>query len=180
VAQFLRNYQPNHVAAAILPRGLANRSNLCFINAILQALLACPPFYNLMKSLAALNDDLSSPPGRHHSATPMMEAMMEFVSEFAPLEAMNKSQKKDRGRKREDLPVGVPLEPACVYRALLQLKADTFKMEEGRHEDAEEFLTCLLNMLSEEMQSLMKLADDPMARRGRDGEVCNAAAEFSK
>lgn len=36
---------------SLLPRGLTNRSNYCYINSILQALLACPPFYNLLKAL---------------------------------------------------------------------------------------------------------------------------------
>ena len=48
---YLRDYTPQHIAPAFLPRGLTNRSNWCFVNAILQALLACPPFYNLMKNL---------------------------------------------------------------------------------------------------------------------------------
>lgn len=36
---------------SLLPRGLTNRSNYCYINSILQALLACPPFYNLLMAL---------------------------------------------------------------------------------------------------------------------------------
>lgn len=51
LAAYLQEYALNHVAPAFLPRGLTNRSNWCFVNAILQALLACPPFYNLMKNL---------------------------------------------------------------------------------------------------------------------------------
>jgi len=43
---------------------------------------------------------------------------------------------------------------------LLGLQEDTFKVVEGRQEDAEEFLTCLLNGLSDEMQELIKLADE--------------------
>ena len=169
LAEFLRSYQLNHVAPALLPRGLSNRSNWCFVNAILQALLACPPFYNLIKSLPCV-PGVGLRSGR--SATPMIDAVVEFVNEFSALEAMNKSQKKDRGRKREDLPVGAPLEPGYVYRTLLQLEADTFKVQEGRQEDAEEFLTCLLNMLSDEMQSLIKLAEaPPRAQADQDHEV---------
>ena len=51
MAAYLQEYSLNHVAPTFLPRGLTNRSNWCFVNAILQALLACPPFYNLMKNL---------------------------------------------------------------------------------------------------------------------------------
>jgi len=170
LGEFLSGYQLNHVAPAFLPRGLSNRSNWCFVNAILQALLACPPFYNLMKSLPATAVGLRSP--SRHSSTPMMDAVVEFVNEFAPLESMNKSQKKDRGRKREDLPVGAPLEPGYVYNALLHLEeAFTLKVEEGRQEDAEEFLTCLLNMLSDEMLRLIKLTEGSAASPARIVEV---------
>merc|ERR1719348_13591 len=89
--------------------------------------------------------------------------MSQFVSEFSLLDLQtNKSLsssggKKDRNRKREDIVTGVSFEPNYVYKMLLELEG-TFKVVEGRQEDAEEFLTCLLNGLSEEMQSLIKLA----------------------
>jgi len=152
---FLRNYQLNHIAPAFLPRGLTNRSNWCFVNAILQALLACPPFYNLMKSLPIPGPGLKS--GK--SSTPMIDAIVEFVNEFTPLETMSKTMKKDKARKKEDLPTGNPLEPSYVYRTLLQLESETFRCVEGRQEDAEEFLTCLLNMISDEMLALLKLTE---------------------
>ena len=85
---------------------------------------------------------------------------MEFVNEMSPLETMNKNQKKDKARKKEDLPTGNALEPSYVYKTLLQLESETFKVIEGRQEDAEEFLTCLLNMISDEMVSLLKLVED--------------------
>lgn len=178
LADFLRSHQLNHVAPALLPRGLSNRSNWCFVNAILQALLACPPFYNLLKSVPATPVGLRGGGSSRRSATPMLDAVVEFVNEFSPLEAMNKSQKKDRGRKREDLPVGTPLEPSYVYRALLQLEADTFRVQEGRQEDAEEFLTCLLNILSDEMQSLVKLADTAPAPAASEETACQDSDEW--
>ena len=36
LSAFLRSYQLNHMAPSFLPRGLTNRSNWCFVNAILQ------------------------------------------------------------------------------------------------------------------------------------------------
>ena len=51
MAKFLQVYALNHRSCMIKPRGLSNRNNWCFVNAILQAIVACPPFYNLMKSL---------------------------------------------------------------------------------------------------------------------------------
>ena len=149
---FLRGYSLQHIAPAFLPRGLTNRSNWCFVNAILQALLACPPFYNLMKGLPTVSGLKSG-----KSSTPMIDSVVEFVNEMSPLETMNKNQKKDKARKKEDLPTGNPLEPSYVYKTLLKLESETFKVVEGRQEDAEEFLTCLLNMISDEMAGLLKL-----------------------
>ena len=51
MAKFLTEYNLTHRSNMIKPRGLSNRSNWCFVNAILQALVACPPFYNLMKAM---------------------------------------------------------------------------------------------------------------------------------
>jgi len=156
LSAFLRNYQLNHMAPSFLPRGLTNRSNWCFVNAILQALLACPPFYNLMKALPSKTPTNNS---ATKSNTPMIDSVVEFVNEFTPLEMMNKNQKKDKARKKEDLPTGNALEPSYVYRTLLQLESETFKVIEGRQEDAEEFLTCMLNMISDEMSALLKLTE---------------------
>ena len=47
---------------------------------------------------------------------------------MSPLETMNKNQKKDKARNKEDLPTGNPLEPSYVYKTLLQLESETFKV----------------------------------------------------
>jgi len=155
LGSFLRGYNLNHIAPAFLPRGLTNRSNWCFVNAILQALLACPPFYNLMKSLPCTGPGLRT--GK--SSTPMIDSVVEFINEFTPLETMSKTMKKDKARKKEDLPTGNPFEPSYVYRTLLQIESETFRCVEGRQEDAEEFLSYLLNMISDEMLALLKLSE---------------------
>jgi len=155
----LNTYALKHVSTALLPRGLTNRSNWCFVNAILQALLACPPFYNLIKSLSSIVVGLKS----QKSKTPMLDSIVEFVNEFSVLEQMNKTQKKDKNRKKDDIVTGIGLEPSYVYKMLLNLEEDTFKVVDGRQEDAEEFLTCLLNGLSDEMLGMMKLASEQPA-----------------
>ena len=53
---------------------------------------------------------------------------------------------------------GKILEPSSIYNYLLNSLSptDTFKVVEGRQEDAEEFLTFLLNGLNDEMLALLK------------------------
>ena len=155
LGQFLNSYALKHLSSALLPRGLLNRSNWCFVNAILQALLASPPFYNMMKSLSAVVHPIK----KEKSKTPMMDSILEFVSEFSVLDThqINKPQKKDKNRKKEEIVTGISLEPMYVYNMLLNREDETFKVIEGRQEDAEEFLSFLLNGLSDEMLSKMKL-----------------------
>lgn len=56
---------------------------------------------------------------------------------------------------------GQILEPASIYNYLLNSLSptDTFKVIEGRQEDAEEFLTFLLNGLNDEILALFKSVD---------------------
>jgi len=161
LGQFLNCYALKHLSSALLPRGLLNRSNWCFVNAILQALLASPPFYNMMKSLSTV----VLPFKKEKSKTPMMDSILEFISEFSVLDThqINKPQKKDKNRKKEEIVTGISLEPIYVYNMLLNREDETFKVIEGRQEDAEEFLSFLLNGLSDEMLGKMKLVDPESA-----------------
>jgi len=158
---FLRDYILKHTPAPIMPRGLTNRSNWCFVNAILQALLACPPLHNLLRSLGS-DPTMLAAIGRVKA--PMLDAMLKFVAEFNLLEpnmaSSARGQKKEKNKsRRSDIVTGMGLEPSFVFNMLLGLETDTFKVVEGRQEDAEEFLTCLLNGLSDEMTEQIKLVE---------------------
>jgi ubiquitin carboxyl-terminal hydrolase 10 len=59
---------------AILPRGLTNKNNCCYINATLQALIACPPFVQLIKSLGQLIGNRSG-----QSQTPTIDSVRIFL-----------------------------------------------------------------------------------------------------
>merc|ERR1719300_163524 len=153
-----------------MPRGLTNRSNWCFVNAILQALLACPPLHNLLRTLGS-DPTMMAAIGRVKA--PMLDAMLKFVAEFNLLEpnmASNvRGQKKEKNKsRRSDIVTGLGLEPSFVFNMLLGLETDTFKVVEGRQEDAEEFLTCLLNGLSDEMTEQIKLVEPE--RKDNEGE----------
>jgi len=150
MAKFLTEYNLTHRSNMIKPRGLSNRSNWCFVNAILQALVACPPFYNLMKAMPL--EIL-----KKASMTKITKVVQEFFSEFAPLDHFPRISKHNKSKKNEDLPVGMTFEASSIFQFLLGLTSDTFKVEEGRQEDAEEFLTFFLNALNDEMLALLKL-----------------------
>lgn len=86
---------------------------------------------------------------------------MRFVREFQPLSENARLNRKDRTQKRNDnapvdIQCGVPFEPVYVY-TMLKNTSSVFSVE-GRQEDAEEFLSCLLNGICDEMLELMKLA----------------------
>ncbi|GAA5872393.1 hypothetical protein JCM16303_004505 [Sporobolomyces ruberrimus] len=73
---------PSHVhkPAPPLPRGLINNGNLCFANAILQALVYCGAFWETLRAVeAGSRADLRSGGQKGRSA---VEAMIAFLAEF--------------------------------------------------------------------------------------------------
>ena len=164
MGNFLKEYSLNFRAPSIKPRGLSNRSNWCFVNAILQALVACPPFYNLMKSLPK---DLLVSSEQTNQSVKILRAVYHFFAEFSPLDNFPKLN-RSKNKKNEDLPLGKMLEPTTIYNYLLELDSDTFKVIEGRQEDAEEFLTFLLNGLNDEMIALLKLVEQQERERSNE------------
>ncbi|XP_063985979.1 ubiquitin carboxyl-terminal hydrolase 10 [Diachasmimorpha longicaudata] len=154
MGEFLLRYQMDKQTVSLLPRGLTNRSNYCYINSILQALLACPPFYNLLRALPRSRYPLKN------SSTPLIDNMVKFVNEFLPLPEGERLPRNSRGQKKNDdsldIKGGTAFEPSYVYTMLKNTSSPGVFSIEGRQEDAEEFLSCLLNGISDEMLELMK------------------------
>ena len=118
-------------------RGLVNRGNMCFMNAILQPLLHCGPFYEFLNKLS------QSVPLDFHNNRPLIDALIMFIKEFL----------LDDGSLTDDERRGTPFTesfiPEYVYDAL---NADErFKSTKGRQQDAEEFLGFLLDGVHEEL-----------------------------
>ncbi|CAH2039436.1 unnamed protein product, partial [Iphiclides podalirius] len=159
MGEFLTKYQLDNKPVSLLPRGLTNRSNYCYVNAILQALIACPPFYNMLKALPYQTR-------RGKSSTPVIDSMVELCYEFGPLASITRRSRGEAGPGNNGtapsvaptVPAGPPLDGTAGLRVLRALRPFPGS-QEGRQEDAEEFLGCLLNSINDEMLELMKLVE---------------------
>lgn len=146
-ADFMLKYKVDNNSISLRPRGLTNRSNYCYINAILQALLACPPFYNLMKSIP-----LDAPVFRFKTNTPTIDAVVELVREFSNLPNGSRLHRREKGgNKKEDVTFELVCDQSIEPTAIHKLWNSTRNDNEGRQEDAEEFLGYVLNKLNDEM-----------------------------
>lgn len=139
LGQIFKQCELKHSAPALQPRGIRNKQNWCYINATLQALLACPPFYNLIKSIyqkiKGSNQNMKS--------VPCLTAIGRYIAEF-------KTMVRVQNDPKSNLVLGEPFEINYFYDTLRSLKTElTFKS--GRQEDAQEFLSFLLNKLHDEM-----------------------------
>ncbi|TKC33334.1 hypothetical protein EI555_006511 [Monodon monoceros] len=61
IAELLENVTLIHKPVSLQPRGLINKGNLGYINATLQALVACPLMYHLMKFIPLYSKCLQNP-----------------------------------------------------------------------------------------------------------------------
>ena len=129
---------------AFIPRGLYNSSNWCYINATLQALLACPPFFHMLKKLSFFRKE-----NRQITSTPIMDCFVRFACEF---QALSFQYCQQYGK---DIKPGLPFTPGYVYDMLSVIKSTLSIV--GGQEDAEEFLSCILNGFHEEILHLFSL-----------------------
>ncbi|XP_073410969.1 ubiquitin carboxyl-terminal hydrolase 10 [Dendrobates tinctorius] len=151
IAEILDGVKLIHKPVSLQPRGLLNKGNWCYINATLQALVACPPMYHLMKSIP-----MYSKLQRACTSTPMIDSFVHLMNEFTNMPVIAKAKQVAAGEKVvRDIRPGAAFEPTYIYRLLTLSKSSL--SEKGRQEDAEEYLGFVLNGLHEEMLSLKKL-----------------------
>ncbi|ODQ53174.1 cysteine proteinase [Saitoella complicata NRRL Y-17804] len=173
LGEALQQFQPQQKgtqAPKIQPRGLINTGNMCFMNAILQVLIYCPAFYNLLDSVG------KQVAHRFASNTPLMDAMIIFLREFRVLdEIANATGQAGIQLKQEELEkFGEVLVPEYVYGAMRgNPRFDS--MRRGHQEDAEEFLGFLLDGLHEEFISAMKSIPTTIERYVDDDDITHEA-----
>ncbi|CCG83244.1 Predicted protein [Taphrina deformans PYCC 5710] len=123
---------------------------MCFMNAILQVLVYCPPFYNLFDRIGKeVRQKMSS-------KTPLMDAMVMFIREFQLLSDIA-ARSGHIGEKAKQIAlenIGEAFGPDNIYKSM-RGNSRFNSMQRGHQEDAEEFLGFLLDGLHEEfLQSL--------------------------
>ncbi|NWI85606.1 UBP10 hydrolase, partial [Pitta sordida] len=150
IAEILENVRLIHKPVSLQPRGLINKGNWCYINATLQALVACPPMYHLMKSIP-----MYSKSQRPCTSTPMLDSFVRLMNEFTNMPVPPKAKQALGDKIVRDIRPGAAFEPTYIYRLLTVIKSSL--SEKGRQEDAEEYLGFILNGLHEEMLALKKL-----------------------
>lgn len=77
--------------------------------------------------------------------------MVELIREFSTLPEGSKLQRRDRGNKKEDVGSELACDPSFEPLAIHKLWNATRVDNEGSQEDAEEFLSYVLNKLNDEM-----------------------------
>ncbi|GAA0141297.1 cysteine protease [Lithospermum erythrorhizon] len=127
----------------LIPRGLVNLGNLCFLNASLQALLSCSPFVELLQELR-----LRAIPQLGY---PTLQAFIEFIADF--------DMPMDMSSKRKDMLVmetGKPFRPLMFESILGSFTPDVQNSLSGRprQEDAQEFLSFVMHQMHDELLKL--------------------------
>ncbi|KAI9670124.1 MAG: hypothetical protein M1817_004461 [Caeruleum heppii] len=132
------------------PRGLVNTGNMCYMNSVLQVLVFCVPFYDFLDKIG------KQAAHSFKSTTPLLDAMIMFVREFATIDSASSTQQLRMRLKHNELEqYGESFTPEFVYEVIRRMPRFA-SMQRGHQQDAEEFLGFLLEGLHEECAQVMR------------------------
>ncbi|CAM9766465.1 unnamed protein product [Ectocarpus sp. 12 AP-2014] len=171
-------------AGGLVHRGLINTGNSCFRNAVLQALLACEPFVQvLFRAAPGLRDSV---PARE--ALPTWAQLARFAAAFeppkpgaaAPLGSGDSSSAKGAwstaggrnrggGGGRYHRASSTAAEPVLPDEAMSRAFGAFRAASLGEQEDAQEFLAFFLDQLHEEIVDAKKNKPKPASDGGHGG-----------
>jgi ubiquitin C-terminal hydrolase len=114
----------------IIPRGLANVRNSCYINASLQGLLYVPSFYNLFKKLGSMN--------LNRESYPLTRSIAQFVHDFRPVDAST-----------THIEPGPAFTPQSILDYMKHVNTNILK--QGDQHDTHEFILFILQHLHTEL-----------------------------
>ncbi|KAG6478754.1 hypothetical protein ZIOFF_062198 [Zingiber officinale] len=131
------------VVECLLPRGLVNSGNICFLNATMQGLLACAPFVQLLQELR--NQSISK------IGFPTLHAIVDFICQF---DMPDDSRLTTNGKGV--IKTGKAFSPTMFDAVLKGFTPDLPAGIFGRHrqEDAQEFLSFIMDQMHDELLKL--------------------------
>ncbi|CCE63069.1 hypothetical protein TPHA_0D04350 [Tetrapisispora phaffii CBS 4417] len=141
----------------IVPRGIINSANICFMSSVLQVLLSCAPFINIL-NVVSINSNIMKP---GVNQTKLLDACIKLYSRFdkESFEAEKEKEKDNESSSKKQSSQynakATAISPEEFYKVLSTISK--FKdLKWGHQEDAEEFLTHLLDQLHEEFISVIE------------------------
>ncbi|KAN0116018.1 putative ubiquitin carboxyl-terminal hydrolase 3 [Russula decolorans] len=151
--------------------GIVNSGNKCFVNAVLQLLVHCPPFWDLFEGRARLVGQQGLGEGHWQEtgggATPLVDATIKVLDEFVhketPSAMQQPQQKAEKGKSMEDKEEKEEhdtvdsLELTYIYDVMKE-KRQLNSLLDGQQQDAAEFLNLYLEALDEELVLVMPRA----------------------
>ncbi|CUS21236.1 LAQU0S02e09142g1_1 [Lachancea quebecensis] len=139
----------------VTPRGIINTGNICFMSSILQVLLFCEPFVNLMNLISVKTSAKMGSTG-----FVLLDACLELYRKFDKQAFEREKASRNGSGVNVSNALADAIKPDDFYKTLSKLPK--FKdLRWGHQEDAEEFLTHLLDQLHEEfVNSIDSLSDN--------------------
>lgn len=166
---------PKSTAVRVQPRGIQNPGNLCFVNAVLQAMLGSTAFCQLMLHLRAALPLLDA------STSPVLSALAHLAAEFEEhqpvIQVPSKGAKSGEAKHKATVVLGgKAIGSGLIVDLIHRFSPRQERLSAGdvEQEDAHEFLHFLLDAMHEELLNLRKTRGEPA--QASEGEDTGAGA----